>query len=269
MDPERIPVHVAIVMDGNGRWAEQRGLPRTEGHRAGEVALLDCVEGALEIGIDYLTVFAFSTENWKRPKEEVNFLMDFARGVLERRREELSEKGVRIVFAGRRERRVPKSLLAMMDDTIEYTRRNSNIVLQIAVNYGGRAEIVDAARALARDVVDGKVSADRVGEATFRRYLYNPRIPDPDLVIRTSGEMRISNFLLWEAAYSEYVFTPVLWPDFTRRSLFAAVREYQRRERRFGGIASGPEQRLRTSRTHTQSRNRLGARSTAAKRRGK
>jgi undecaprenyl diphosphate synthase len=237
LDPERIPTHVAIVMDGNGRWAEQRGLPRTEGHRAGELALLDCVEGALEIGISYVTVFAFSTENWKRPKEEVDFLMDFARGVLERRREELCEKGVRIVFSGRRERRVPKSLLEMMDDTIAYTRHNSNLVLQIAVNYGGRAEIVDAAKKLALDALDGKIALDRLDEKRFRRYLYNPKIPDPDLVIRTSGEVRISNFLLWEAAYSELVFLPILWPDFTRETLWSAVREYQQRERRFGGIS--------------------------------
>ena len=241
INPETIPRHVAIVMDGNGRWAERRGLPRTEGHRAGELALLDCVEGALEVGIQYLTVFAFSTENWKRPKEEVDFLMAFARGVLERRREELAQKGVRIVFAGRRERRVPKRLLEMMDETIEYTRKNRNIVLQIAVNYGGRAEIVDAARKLAADVATGKISLDKIDERKFRKYLYNPDIPDPDLVIRTSGEIRISNFLLWEAAYSEYVFLPVLWPDFDRNVLWEAVREYQRRERRFGAIAPSKE----------------------------
>lgn len=201
---------------------------------------MDCVEGALEVGIEYVTAFAFSTENWKRPKEEVDFLMDFVRGVLERRREELSEKGVRMVFAGRRERRVPKSLLAMMDETIEYTKGNSNLVLQVAVNYGGRAEIVDAAKKLAQDAVEGKVSLDRVDERSFRKYLYNPEIPDPDLVIRTSGEVRVSNFLIWEGAYSEYVFTPVLWPDFSRKTLWAAVREYQRRERRFGGISPAP-----------------------------
>ncbi len=237
IDPERIPRHVAVVMDGNGRWAEQRGLPRTEGHRAGEIALVECVDGALEVGIEYLTVFAFSTENWKRPKEEVDFLMDFARGVLERRRDELSEKGVRIVFAGRRERRVPRTLLAKMDETIEFTRTNSNLVLQIAVNYGGRAEIVDAARKLAAEAAAGKLDPARIDERKFSRYLYHPEIPDPDLVIRTSGEIRVSNFLIWESAYSEFVFLPVLWPDFTKETLFEAVREYQGRQRRFGGVA--------------------------------
>ncbi len=244
IDPHRIPAHVAIVMDGNGRWAEKRGLPRTEGHRAGEAALLDCVEGALEVGVEYLTVFAFSTENWSRPKEEVEFLMDFARGVIERRREELNEKGVRIVFAGRRERRVPRALLRMMDETIEYTKKNKNLVLQIAVNYGGRAEIVDAAIKFAEDVAAGRRSARKLTEKQFRRYLYNPAIPDPDLVIRTSGEIRISNFLLWESAYSEFVFLPVLWPDFTRRHLWASIREYQRRHRRFGGLGGAGESPL-------------------------
>jgi undecaprenyl diphosphate synthase len=244
IDPSRIPVHVAVIMDGNGRWAEQRGLPRTEGHKAGEHSLVECVDACLEIGVRFLTVFAFSTENWKRPREEVNFLMDFARGVIERRRQELAEKGVRIVFAGRRERRVPKALLDLMDDTIEFTKKNQNLTLQIAVNYGGRAEIVDAAKRLAKDAMEGKVDLARVDEGRFARYLYNPEIPDPDLVIRTSGEKRISNFLLWEAAYSEWVFLPVLWPDFRKKTLWAAIREYQRRERRFGGISAAPSETL-------------------------
>lgn len=238
LDPDRIPGHVAVIMDGNGRWAERRGLPRTEGHKAGEEALVECVDGCLEVGVRYLTVFAFSTENWKRPKEEVDFLMDFARGVIERRRQELMKKGVKIVFAGRRERRVPKSLLDLMDETIEASKSNRNLVLQIAVNYGGRAEIVDAARRLAEDAVAGLLDPKRLDERRFAKYLYHPEIPDPDLVIRTSGEKRISNFLLWEAAYAEWVFLPVLWPDFRKRTLWAAIREYQARERRFGALST-------------------------------
>jgi undecaprenyl diphosphate synthase len=219
-------------MDGNGRWAQRRGLPRTEGHAAGEDALFDTVEGALDLGVKWLTVYAFSTENWRRPADEVRFLMRFNESLLLRRRDELHERGVRIEFLGRRDWRVPKRLLKRMDESIELTRRNRTMTLMIAFNYGGRAEIVDAVRAL----VDDRVPASKVDERAIRARLYHPEMPDPDLVIRTSGEYRISNFLLWELAYSELVFTDVLWPDFRREHLFDAVREFQRRNRRFGGI---------------------------------
>ena len=227
-----VPAHVACVMDGNGRWAARRGLPRTEGHAAGEAALLDAVEGALELGIPWITMYAFSTENWRRPPEEVRYLMGFNESLLMRRRDELNEKGVRIRFAGRRDWRVPKRVLTRMDESIELTKRNRRCTLTMAFNYGGRAEIVDAVRDL---VADG-VKPEKVTEKAIRSRLYFPDQPDPDLVIRTSGEHRISNFLLWQLAYSELVFTEVLWPDFRRTHLFEAVRDFQRRQRRYGGV---------------------------------
>lgn len=227
-----MPAHVACVMDGNGRWASRRGLARTEGHAAGEEALLDAVEGALEIGVQWLTMFAFSTENWRRPADEVRYLMGFNESLLVRRRDELHDKGVRIRFAGRRDWRVPRRVLKRMDESAELTRGNRRMTLTMAFNYGGRAEIVDAVRAV---VAEG-TPATRIDERAIRSHLYFPDQPDPDLVIRTSGEYRISNFLLWQLAYSELVFTDVLWPDFRRDDLFAAVAEYQRRERRYGGV---------------------------------
>ncbi|MGH9150209.1 MAG: polyprenyl diphosphate synthase [Acidimicrobiales bacterium] len=232
IDPDRMPVHVGCVMDGNGRWATKRGLPRTEGHAAGEEALFDTVEGALELGLGWLTVYAFSTENWRRPADEVRYLMQFNEGILVRRRDELHERGVRIRFAGRRDWRVPARLLRRMDEALTLTARNRRMTLTIAFNYGGRAEIIDAVRSL---VAEG-APAERVDERAIRSRLYLPEMPDPDLVIRTSGEFRISNFLLWELAYSELVFTDVLWPDFRRVDLFDAVRQFQQRDRRFGGV---------------------------------
>jgi undecaprenyl diphosphate synthase len=219
-------------MDGNGRWAQKRGLKRTEGHAAGEEALFDTVEGALKLGIEWLTVYAFSTENWKRPTEEVRYLMGFNESILERRRDEMHERGVRMRFAGRRDWRVPKRLIRQQDASVELTKNNRRMTFTIAFNYGGRAEIVDAVRAL----VEEGTPADKIDERAIRRHLYDPDMPDPDLMVRTSGEYRISNFLLWEIAYSELVFTDVLWPDFRRQHLFDAVREYQERERRFGGV---------------------------------
>jgi undecaprenyl diphosphate synthase len=233
LDLSRVPEHVACVMDGNGRWAKQRGLPRTEGHAAGEQALLDVVNGALDIGVRWLTMYAFSTENWRRPADEVRYLMGFNEGLLLRRRDELHDKGVRIRFAGRRDWRVPRRVLRRMDESTELTRRNTTLTLTMAFNYGGRAEIVDAVRAL---VAEG-VPASKVDERAIRRHLYYPDMPDPDLVIRTSGEYRISNFLLWELAYSELVFPEVLWPDVRRGHLYEAVLEFQRRNRRYGGLA--------------------------------
>jgi undecaprenyl diphosphate synthase len=232
IDTRRLPVHVGCVMDGNGRWAQKRGLTRTEGHAAGEEALFDAVEGMLELGIAWFTVYAFSTENWRRPPDEVRFLMNFNQDLLIRRRDELHGKGVRIRFAGRRDWRVPRRLLRRIRESEELTRDNRRLTLTMAFNYGGRAEIVDAVRGL----VGSGVSASRVDERAIRGHLYYPDAPDPDLVIRTSGEFRISNFLLWQLAYSELVFSDVLWPDFRRQHLFEAVLEFQRRDRRYGGV---------------------------------
>ena len=233
IDPARIPAHVAAVMDGNGRWAQRRGLKRTEGHAAGEEALLDAVGGALDLGVQWFTVYAFSTENWRRPADEVRYLMGFNESLLQRRRDELNDKGVRIRFIGRRDWRVPKRLLRRIDEAVELTAGNRALTLTIAFNYGGKAEIVDAVRRL----VDEGVPSAKIDERAIAKRLYDPDMPDPDLVVRTSGEFRLSNFLLWEAAYSELVFTDVLWPDFRREHLFDAVREYQERERRFGGLS--------------------------------
>jgi undecaprenyl diphosphate synthase len=232
IDPSRVPNHIACVMDGNGRWATQRGLKRTEGHAAGEEALFDTVEGALELGVRWLTVYAFSTENWRRPVDEVRYLMGFNESILVRHREDLREKGVRIRFAGRRDWRVPKRLVKQMDESIARTAHCKRMNLVIAFNYGGRAEIVDAVR----DIVRQGVPAEKITDKTISQHLYQPDMPEPDLVVRTSGEYRISNFLLWELAYSELVFTDVLWPDFRREHLFDAVRQYQARIRRFGGV---------------------------------
>lgn len=234
IDRSSIPAHVACVMDGNGRWASQRGLPRTEGHGAGEVALVDAVDGALELGVKWLTMYAFSTENWRRPADEVRYLMGFNQSLLQRRRDELNEKGVRIRFAGRRDWRVPRRVLRQMNESAELTKNNRKLTLTMAFNYGGRAEIVDAVKAL----IDEGVGANKIDEKAIAKHLYWPDMPDPDLVVRTSGEHRISNFLLWEIAYSELVFPDVLWPDFRREHLYEAVLEYQRRERRYGGLES-------------------------------
>jgi undecaprenyl diphosphate synthase len=233
LDPTRIPVHVAIVMDGNGRWAQRRGLPRTDGHAAGEEALMDAIRGAHAAGIRWLTVYAFSTENWKRPAEEVRFLMNFNERLLLTRRDELNEAGIKMQFIGRRDWRVPKRILRRIDETLELTRDNDSMTVSMAFNYGGRAEIVDAVRAIAAS----GIKPDKITEKTIRAHLYDPAMPDPELMIRTSGEYRTSNFLLWEMAYSELVFTEVLWPDFRRGDLYAAIDEYQQRERRFGGLS--------------------------------
>ncbi|CAB4982580.1 MAG: isoprenyl transferase [Actinobacteria bacterium] len=236
IDPKRIPPHVALVMDGNGRWAQRRGLKRTEGHAAGEEALFDAVEGALELGIKWMTVYAFSTENWRRPRDEVRFLMRFNESLLLRRRDDLHERGVRVRFIGRRNGRVPKRVVQRIEETEQQTSSNRRMTLTFAFNYGGRAEIADAVREIAKGVAAGEINPDRVDEKMIARHLYAPDMPEPDLVIRTSGEYRVSNYLLWESAYSEFVFTDVLWPDFRGTDLVAAVAEFQRRERRFGGV---------------------------------
>jgi undecaprenyl diphosphate synthase len=232
LEKSSIPAHVAVVMDGNGRWAQSRGLVRTAGHGAGEEALVDTAYGALAVGVKTLTVYAFSTENWTRPIDEVRYLMNFNRGILERHAEDLHAQGVRLTFSGRRNWRVPRGVLAKMEWAEELTKKNKRMTLNIAFNYGGRAEIVDAVAQLVRD----KVSADQVDEKAIRARLYHPEIPDPEMVIRTSGEYRISNFLLWEMAYAELLFTDTLWPDFRREDLYAAIEEFQGRERRFGGL---------------------------------
>jgi undecaprenyl diphosphate synthase len=236
LDPDQIPGHVAIVMDGNGRWAAQRGLPRTKGHEQGERALYDVVEGALEIGLRYLTVYAFSTENWDRPAPEVRFLMNFNRTLIRARRDELNDRGVRIVFLGRRDRRLPRSVVKEMEAAERLTAGNRKLTLVVALNYGGRTEVVDAVKRLLEEHGAGGLRGERITPKSIARRLYLPDVPDPDLLIRTSGEMRTSNFLLWQAAYSELWFTPVLWPDFNREHLFEAIRDYQKRDRRFGRV---------------------------------
>jgi undecaprenyl diphosphate synthase len=232
IDPNSVPNHISCVMVGNGRWARARGLPRTAGHAAGEEAMFDTVDGALEVGVRWLSMFAFSTENWRRPPDEVRYLMNFNEGILTRHRDDLEQKGVRIRFAGRRDWRVPKRLLRHMDESVALTDHNRRMTLTICFNYGGRAEIVDAVKSI---VADG-VRPEKVDERAIRSRLYWPDMPDPDLVVRTSGEYRMSNYLLWQLAYSELVFTDVLWPDFRRENLFDAIREYQRRDRRYGGL---------------------------------
>ena len=214
----RVPRHVAIIMDGNGRWAESRGLPRTKGHEAGERALFDVVEGALEAGIEFLSVYAFSTENWARPPDEVDFLLGFNRSLLRQRRDDLNERGVRIRRVGRRDP-VPQEVLEEFDAAEAATAANERMELLVCFNYGGRAELEDAAAA-----------------GSIPENLYAAHAPDVDLLIRTSGERRLSNFLLWQSAYAELYFTETLWPDFDRHALFAALEDYESRARRFGGL---------------------------------
>jgi len=232
MDADRLPRHVAVVMDGNGRWAERQGLPRTMGHAAGEEALYRVVDAAIDMGLPWLTVYGFSTENWSRPEEEVSYLMGLPGEVVAKRMAELHQRNVRVKVAGRRDGRVPESVLEHIDEAVNRTAANTGLTFCIAFNYGGRAEIVDAVRALTAK----GVSADEIDEAMIAEHLLVPDMPDPDLVVRTSGERRLSNFLLWQSAYSELVFVDTLWPDFGRDGLIAAIEEYQGRERRFGGL---------------------------------
>ena len=229
-----VPKHVAIVMDGNGRWAKERGLPRTKGHEAGEASLFDCVEGAIELGVTHLSAYAFSTENWKRSPEEVKFLMGFNRDVIRRRRDEMHDLGVRVRWAGRRPK-LWRSVITELETAEELTKHNDVLTLTMCVNYGGRAEIADAAAAIARDVAAGRISPEKISEKTFARYLDEPDMPDVDLFVRSSGEQRTSNFLIWQAAYAEFVFLDTLWPDFDRRHLWHACELYAARDRRYGG----------------------------------
>lgn len=226
--------HVAIIMDGNGRWAKKRGLPHLQGHREGAEAVRRAVEAAQEYGIRYLTLYAFSTENWKRDSGEVEGLMNLLLEFLETQLETLQKNKVRLMAIGRL-KQLPEEVYKLLLNVIEATAGNTAGTLVFALNYGGRAEIVDAARKLAEDVKAGEVNIDDIDENLFREYLYAPEIPDPDLMIRTSGELRLSNFLLWELSYSELYVTDVLWPDFGREDFAAAIDNYQRRDRRYGG----------------------------------
>ncbi|NMR19303.1 isoprenyl transferase [Cellulomonas fimi] len=237
--PELVPRHVAIVMDGNGRWANAQGLPRTAGHEAGEASLLDVVAGAIEIGVTHVSAYAFSTENWKRSPDEVRFLMGFNRDVLRRRRDIMHDWGVRVRWAGRRPR-LWRSVLAELEEAERLTRDNDVCTLTMCVNYGGRAEIADATRAIAREVAAGRLDPERITERTVAAHLDEPDLPDVDLFLRTSGEQRTSNFMIWQSAYAELVFLDELWPDVDRRSLWRAVEVYARRDRRYGGAADLP-----------------------------
>lgn len=221
--------HVAIIMDGNGRWAQRRGLPRIEGHRRGALKAEKVVEWAAELSIKYVTFYTFSTENWKRPREEIEYLFSLLVKLLRQKLKKMIEEGVRIRFAGVIEE-LPKEVANFCRECEEKTRHNDKIHAILALNYGGRREIVDAFN---RAIENGVM---RLDETQFRNWLYLPDVPDPDLVIRTSGEMRISNFLLWQIAYSELYFTRVLWPDFTKQDLLRAIEDYERRQRRFGGL---------------------------------
>ncbi|WP_341229594.1 isoprenyl transferase [Nocardioides salarius] len=231
---ELVPEHVAIVMDGNGRWAKQRGLPRTRGHEMGESSLFDVVEGAIEIGVKAVSAYAFSTENWSRSPDEVRFLMGFNRDVIRRRRDEMHELGVRVRWAGRTPR-LWRSVVKELQAAEEMTRDNDVLTLTMCVNYGGRAELADAARAIGLEGAAGRLDPEKITEKTLARHLYLPDLADADMVWRTSGEQRLSNFMLWQAAYAEMVFTDVLWPDVDRRALWSAIETYASRDRRYGG----------------------------------
>ncbi len=233
MDPKQIPQHVALVMDGNGRWAKQRGLARTAGHEAGEASLLDMVHGAFEIGVKELSAYAFSTENWRRSPEEVKFLMEFNRQVLRKRRDEMNDLGVKIRWVGR-EKRLLTGVLKELKEAQELTKNNKVLTLNMCVNYGGRAEMLDAAVAIAKDAIKKKINPDSLTEKSINKYLYAPQMRDVDLFLRSSGEQRTSNFLMWQSAYAEMVFLDVLWPDADRRTLWKAIEIYAERERRFG-----------------------------------
>ncbi len=228
---ERIPRHIGIIMDGNGRWAKARGLPRMAGHRAGTQNIRRVLQACLDYGVEVLTIYAFSTENWQRPRPEVEGLMRLLSLTIRKQLRELNEQGVQLRHCGRLEG-VEERLRRRIEDAVERTRHNDRMILNVAFNYGGRMEILDAVRGLIRD----GVPPEAVDEHVFSNYLYTAGLPDPDLIIRTSGEYRLSNFLIWQAAYAEFYITPVYWPDFDRGELTKAIRDYAARERRFGGL---------------------------------
>jgi undecaprenyl diphosphate synthase len=234
LDRDRVPVHVAIIMDGNGRWASARGLPRAAGHRAGAQAVEEAIACAIECGVRYLTLYSFSTENWSRPRTEVRTLMGLFAEVLLAKMNDLMDWGVRVRVIGHLEE-MSKRVRNSFADAMARTEGNDRLDLVIALNYGGRTEIADAAAAIARDVASGSLDAAAVDEAVIAAHLYTAGIPDPDILIRTSGEMRLSNFLLWQIAYTEIVVTDTLWPDFCRDDMLGAIVDFQQRDRRFGG----------------------------------
>jgi undecaprenyl diphosphate synthase len=234
-----VPGHVAIVMDGNGRWANRRGLSRIEGHKAGEEVILDVVAGAIQAGVTHLSLYAFSTENWARSPDEVRFLMGFNRDVLRRRRDQLNEWNVRVRWAGRKPR-LWGSVVKELQIAEQLTRHNTGLTLTMCVNYGGRVELVDAMRSLGEEIAAGRLKPSAITEKLIQRNLYVSGMPDVDLFVRSSGEQRTSNFMLWESAYAEFVFLDTLWPDFTRRELWSAIQLYLDRDRRFGGAVDAP-----------------------------
>ena len=234
-----VPKHIAMVMDGNGRWANERGLTRTEGHRAGEAALLEAVAGATSAGVENLTAYAFSTENWKRSTDEVKFLMGYNKDVLRRRRDLLMDWNVRIRWSGE-ERKLWPSVVRELRIAEEMTKNNTGLVLTMAVNYGGRQEIVAAVNKILQEIRTGGAAPKSINEKTIQKRLYVPELPDVDMFLRSSGEMRISNFMLWQSSYAEMIFMDVLWPDFTRESMWDAIGEFGRRQRRFGGALDAP-----------------------------
>jgi undecaprenyl diphosphate synthase len=233
LKPEQIPNHVAVVMDGNGRWAKKRGLPRTAGHEAGEAALFDVVQGAIQIGVKELSAYAFSTENWRRSPEEVKFLMGFNRDVLRRRRDEMNDLGVRVRWVGRPQK-LWGSVINELQEAEELTKKNKILTLNMCVNYGGRSELVDAVQAVATEVAKRKLKPGQITEKLISKHLYNPKMSDVDLFLRSSGEQRTSNFLPWQSVYAEFVFMDVLWPDVDRHTLWKAIEIYAERDRRFG-----------------------------------
>lgn len=235
IDRKKLPRHIAIIMDGNGRWAEKKGLPRTFGHRAGVESLRDVVKACSELGVNILTVYAFSTENWKRPREEVNTLMNLLVEYVHQEIDELCAKGVKVIPLGRINE-LPPYVRDAVQYAVDRTKENKGLVLNLALNYGGRAELVDAVVKIARAVSKGAIKAEDIREETISSHLYTAGQPEPDLLIRPAGDFRVSNFLLWQMAYTEFWFTPVLWPDFRRTHLFQAIIDYQSRERRFGGL---------------------------------
>lgn len=231
-----IPTHIAIIMDGNGRWAKRRGLPRVAGHREGVKSVRDVVEACAQLGVKYLTLFAFSTENWRRPKEEIDTLMKLLIRTLRSETEKLHKNDIKLMAIGDIDS-LPKEVRQELREAMEKTKNNKRMVLNLALSYSGRWEIIEAVKEIAKDVKRGKIKVEEIDDKLFSSYLNTAGIPDPDLLIRTSGELRISNFLLWQIAYTELYITDCLWPDFRRKHLYEAIRDYQRRERRFGMIS--------------------------------
>ncbi len=235
LDKNNIPKHIAIIMDGNGRWARKRGLPRSAGHHAGIKKIREIVKGSSELGIKIITLFAFSTENWQRPRREVDMLMRSFLNFLDKDIDKLHKNNVRLRVIGR-DKPLPQNLLTRIKETESLTAQNSGLTVVLALNYGGRTEIVDAAARLAQSIKEGTYKVSQLSEEIFSRFLYAPDLPPPDLFIRTSGELRLSNFLLWQLAYAELYFVEKYWPDFAKEDLIKAISEFQKRERRFGNL---------------------------------